>query len=146
MKRLFLLPLFVLVLSSCALVQRIALKNCEFRLAGTAIKEIALTYLKLGIIIDVTNPNPIDVVLDRMRFDLYINETKVANATSNLKTTIPSGASVKVTPIVTLDYAQVGAVIVSAIKNLSAKYKVIGTVYFDTPLGTFSFPVTIVKG
>lgn len=146
MKKLFLLPLLALSLSSCALIQRIALKNCEFRLAGTVIKELALTYLKLGIIIDVTNPNSIDVVLDRMRFDLYINDTKVANATSNLKTTIPSGASVKVTPVVTLDYAQVGTAIISAIKNLSAKYTVIGTVYFDTPLGTFSFPVTIVKG
>ncbi len=146
MKKLVLLPLLALTFSSCALIQRIALKNCEFRLAGTVIKELALTYLKLGIIIDVTNPNSIDVVLDRMRFDLYINDTKVANATSNLKTTIASGASVKVTPVVTLDYAQVGAAIISAIKNLSANYTVIGTVYFDTPIGSFSFPVTIVKG
>lgn len=146
MKKIPALLIVFLTLLSCAIIQRVAIKNCEFRLAGSVIKEIALTYLRLGIIIDVTNPNSVDVILDRMRFDLYVNDKKVANATSNLKTTIPSGASVKITPIVTLDYGQVGTALISAIKNMSANYTLIGTVYFDTPVGTLSFPVTIAKG
>jgi hypothetical protein len=47
---------------------------------------------------------------------------------------------------VTLDYGQVGTALISAIKNMSANYTLIGTVYFDTPIGTLSFPVTIAKG
>jgi len=133
-------------LPGCFLIKRTALQNCEYRLAGTRITELALTYLKLEISIDVTNPNRTDVILDRMRFDLYLNDEKIANATSNLKTTIPSGESAKVKPVVTVDYSEVGTAVLSTIKNMSASYKVVGTVYFDTPLGTISFPVTIVEG
>lgn len=146
MKKILLFVLAVSLLPGCFLFQRLALQNCEFRLAGTEIKEIALTYLRLGILIDVTNPNRIEVVLDRMRFDLYVNDKKIANATSNIKKKIPSGASAKIEPVVTIDYGQAGTALISMIKNMSARYKVVGTVYFDTPLGTFDFPVTIVEG
>lgn len=145
MKKFLLAALLAAMLPGCFILRRTQLQNCEFRLAGTSIKEIALTYLRLAINIDVTNPNRIDVVLDRMRFDLYVNDEHVANGVSNLKTRIPSGGSVKISPVVTLDYAQVGTAIISTIKNLGAKYKIVGTVYFDTPFGTMSFPVTIVE-
>ncbi len=133
------------MLPGCFIFRRAQLQKCEFRLAGTSIKEITLSYLRLAINIDVTNPNRIDVVLDRMRFDLYVNDEHVANGVSNLKTRIPSGESVKISPVITIDYAQVGAAIISTIKNLGARYKIVGTVYFDTPFGTASFPVTIVE-
>ncbi|MCK4231749.1 LEA type 2 family protein, partial [candidate division WOR-3 bacterium] len=117
MKKFLLAALLASVLGGCFILRRTQLQNCEFRLAGTSIKEIALTYLRLAINIDVTNPNRIDVVLDRMRFDLYVNDEHVANGVSNLKTRIPSGGSVKISPVVTLDYAQVGTAIISTIKN-----------------------------
>jgi LEA14-like dessication related protein len=145
MKKIFLALLLAAMLPGCFIFRRTQLQNCEFRLASTSIKEITLSYMRIAINIDVTNPNKIDVVLDRMRFDLYVNEQNVANGTSNLKTRIPSGSSARISPVVTLDYARVGAAIITTIKNLGAEYKIVGTVYFDTPLGTASFPVTIVK-
>lgn len=145
MKKLLLAALLVAMLPACFILRRTQLQKCEFRFVSTAIKEITLSYLRLAVNIDVTNPNAIDVVLDRMRFDLYVNDQHVANGTSNLKLRIPSGESARISPVITLDYAQVGAAIITTIKNLGARYKIVGTVYFDTPWGTASFPVTIVE-
>ncbi len=137
--------LIMLALQGCFIVKRAALKNCEYRLTGTSIKEIALSYLRLGITVDVTNPNPVEVVLDRMRFDFYVNDKKIGNGISNLKTSIPSGESRKIEPIVTIDYKKAGAALISLIKSGAAAYKLVGTVYFDSPLGTISFPVIILE-
>lgn len=145
-KSIFFLLLVLAMLPGCFIWHRVALKNCEYRLAGTKIKELALTYLRLEVIIDVTNPNSIEVVVDRIKFDLYVNDEKIANASQNVKTRIPSGESVKIRPLVTLDYSKVQLALISAIKKFSATYKVVGTVYFDTAVGSFSFPVTIVEG
>ena len=145
MKKILVTVLLAAMLSACFIFRRTRLQKCEFRFVSTSIKEITLSYMRIAINIDVTNPNRIDVVLDRMRFDLYVNDQNVANGTSNFKVRIPSGSSARISPVVTLDYAQVGAAIISTIKNLGAKYKIVGTVYFDTPLGTMSFPVTIVE-
>jgi len=133
------------MLPACFVFRRTNLENCEYRLVSTSIKEITLTYLRIAINIDVTNPNRMDVVLDRMRFDVYVNEQHVANGSSNLKLRIPSGSSARISPVVTIDYAQAGAAIISTVKNLGARYKIVGTVYFDTPLGAMNFPVTIVE-
>jgi len=145
-KKVLIIFLFLAMLPACFIWQRVALKNCEFRFAGTKIKEIALSYLKLELIIDVTNPNSIEVVLDRIAFDLFVNDEKIAKGSHNAKLRIPSGESKKVKPLVTLHYSEIGTALLSAIKNLSATYKVVGTVYFDTAVGSFSFPVTIVEG
>jgi len=143
-------PLLVLcalgLMSGCFIFRRTAIRNCEFRLAGSRVKELALTYLRLEFTIDVTNPNAVEVVFDRMRFDVYVNDEKIAEASSNIKTRIPSGESVKIRPVVTIDYSEVGTAVISTIKNLAAHYKIVGTVYFDTPFGPASFPVTLVEG
>lgn len=134
------------ILPGCFISKRAALKNCEFRLADVNIKELALTYLRLELVIDVYNPNAIEVVVDRMKFDLYVNDERIASGTSNFKQKIASGESGKLKPVVQVNYTEVSTALLSAIKKLSAKYKVVGTVYFDTIVGTASFPVTIVEG
>ncbi|MBN2379460.1 LEA type 2 family protein [candidate division WOR-3 bacterium] len=145
-KKILLLVLLAAMLPGCFIWKRVALKNCEYKFAGTKIKEIALTYLKLELIIDVTNPNSIEVVFDRIAFDLYVNDEKIAKGSHNVKTKIPSGESAKIRPVVTVNYSEIQAAVLSAIKKFSATYKVVGTVYFDTAVGSFSFPVTIIEG
>ncbi|MBD3286412.1 hypothetical protein GF359_07625 [candidate division WOR-3 bacterium] len=145
-KKILILMLLAGMLPGCFIWQRVALKNCEYRFAGTKIAEIALSYIRLELIIDVTNPNSIEVVLDRIAFDLFVNDEKIAKGSHNAQLRIPSGESAKVRPVVTLHYSEIGTALLSAIKNMSATYRVVGTVYFDTGVGSFSFPVTIVEG
>ncbi len=80
-----------------------------------------------------------------MRADLYVNDQELTNANTSLKTNIPAGTSKTVEPVVSVAYSDVGSALLSVIKSGQARYKVVGTMYVDTPLGTLDIPVTLVE-
>jgi len=138
--------IFFVLLANCFIVQRVAVKNCQFSLDGVDLIQLGLTDLTLGLKIGVKNPNSIDVVIDRLAYQFFVNDRSVFTGSTGEGNTIAAGGSKVITTQVRLNYLDIGSAFVTAIKERKAHYKLTGTVYFDTALGTFSFPVTILKG
>lgn len=138
--------IFSLLLANCFIFQRVAVKNCQFSLESVDLVQVALSDLTLGLKIGVKNPNSIDVVIDRLGYQFFVNEHGVFTGSTGEGSKIPAGSSKTLTTQVKLNYLEIGSAVVSAIREQKAHYKLTGTVYLDTALGTFSFPVTILKG
>ncbi len=147
MKKLSLLVILALLLSSCTPVaSRLLVKNCRFSLAEVVLEDAGLTSLTLRLGIEVENPNMIEVILDRLAFDFYINNSKVFKGVIKERTVIPPGEARIVHTTVKLSILRLGISIYRAIKREEAEYLLKGKAYFDTKYGLIAIPVSIERG
>jgi len=102
--------------------------------------------MDLKLAIQVDNPNPINVVLDRLGFDLFVNQSRVFTGDMPSRITIPAGGTSVIEHTVRLSYIRTGIAIVRAIKRKEAYYKLRGRATYDTNYGRFTFPVDIASG
>jgi hypothetical protein len=147
MKRILLLSLVCISLFSCSLLesiqQRIAVKNCQWDFVEAAAHSFSLTDMKVDLKISAMNPNQVEVVIDRLDLMLFINERQTVKA-DFAGTSININQTKTLTTTLTVPYITVGMAIIDILrKNQPVKYRLDGTVYIDTRLGTFSFPITI---
>ena len=131
--------------------QRIAIKNCQFKIIDVFNVSYnplrSLTDISFDMKIGVKNPNDsIDAVMDKIKFNLYVNEKDVLSTTTTQKITINAGSETSFTIPVTLNAINVGQTIVEAIEEEKADYKIIGTSYINTSYGELSFPITVTEG
>jgi len=133
------------VLACTSLQQRLSLKNCKFALTQVDIRGFTFSDMTLGLLITVTNPNALDVKIDKMNLDLYIEDQKTVKVTFD-PVTIQSHKTKTVTAALVIPYYMIGMPVIQGIKNKAEiNYKLAGTVTLDTFLGAISFPVTILK-
>lgn len=131
-------------LAGCVGMRPKGIKDCEFRLADVETVEKALTYAKLELEMDVTNPNGVGVIVDRMQFSVYANGQEIGGGAASFKDKpIPPGGSVKFKANIALDYLSAGLAIFNMIKSHSASYSIRAKVYYETPLGAYHSWTTI---
>lgn len=148
MKKILMASLGLIILAgvvACGPTRPKGIKDCEFRLADVKTGETALTYVKLGIEMDVTNPNPVEVIIDHMRFKIYANGVEVGSGAKNFGELIEPGDSKKLRATVSIDYVSAGAALFSIIKSNTASYNIKAKVYYETPLGAYSSSSSISK-
>ena len=69
------------LLGACSAIQsRLAIRNCKFDLRNVAVKRLDLTGATLGVLLGITNPNTVEAILDRLEFDLYLDDVLVAKS------------------------------------------------------------------
>ncbi len=141
----FLLVL-VFLLPQCQVAQRLALLNCKYRFLNVAPSRIGWTSLDLKVSIQVDNPNPMDVVLDRLGFDFFVNGSKVGSGDLREGKTIPAGGSIILEPVLKISYLRAGISVIKAIKNNQANYELRGRATYLVGGREFVFPVKIVSG
>ena len=147
MKRIALFTIFALLLSFCAPVaSRLLVKNCRFSLAEVVLENAGLTSLTLRLGVEIENPNMIEVVLDRLAFDLYINNSRVFKGIIKERTVIPPGEARVVHTNVKLSILRLGIALYRAVKREEAEYLLKGKAYFDTKYGLVAIPVSIARG
>ncbi|MBN2378500.1 LEA type 2 family protein [candidate division WOR-3 bacterium] len=128
-----------------SICQRILVINCEYAFADFKTDWRVLDFdLKAGI--QIKNPNEVDVIIDKISMDFYINETNVAAGTPTFGDTIPPDATDTIYIPMTISYADVLGELVDAIKGDSAAYKLVGTIYFETRVDEHKYPITITQG
>lgn len=143
----FLLIICLVLLSSCAeLVQRLAILNCKYAFEDIAAVNIGLSALDIKLSIRIDNPNPSNVILDRLGFEFFINDGRIFQGVMGNRLEVPAKGSSVLDHIIRISYLEVGMAVIQAIKEKSATYRLTGTAHFDTPLGQFSFPVDIARG
>ncbi len=133
-------------LPQCQVAQRMAILNCKYSLLNVVPSRVGLTSMDLKLSIQIDNPNPIDVVLDRIGFDLFVNGSKVGSGDITEQRTIPAGGTQIIEPIVKISYLRSGISIVKAIKNKEAYYEIRGRASYLVGRRTFTFPVKITSG
>jgi len=130
-----------------SICERIAVINCEYDFAGVDPHFDLLEFdVDLDVGVEVENPNEVDVIFDKMEIDFYINETNVGKGEPTFGDTIPSGATDTLYFTMNFTLIQLGQTLWDALVAGSAAYELVGTVYFDTRVGEFDFPITIKEG
>ena len=120
------------------------LKNCEFELDNVEVKTFSFTAVDLIVYVGVMNPNPSDVVVDRLKFDLYTGDNKVANGEQTQNTTIAAGQREVIQLNVSTTASQLGSTLMRALMTGGAvDYRVEGTVFLDTILGEIPYPISL---
>ncbi|MCB1303540.1 MAG: LEA type 2 family protein [Leptospiraceae bacterium] len=121
------------------------LKNCKFDLDSVQVKEVSFSAIKLGIDVGIENPNPEQVILDQLVFDLYSNDKKLGSGKHN-ETAVVAPSERKV---VNIDFetslSNVGMGLIQTLQSGRATYRLDGTAYLQTFLGKVPVPFSIEK-
>lgn len=132
-------------LTSCGIREkRENLKNCEFELDNVEMANFSFSQVDLIVHVGVMNPNPSDVVVDRLKFDLYTGGNKVANGEQNQNTTIAAGQREVIKLNVSTTASQLGSTLMRALMTGgNVDYRVEGVVFLDTILGEIPYPISL---
>ena len=139
------LAVAILSASSCGVRdKRENLKNCEYELENLEVGSFSFTAVELIVHVGVKNPNPSDVVVDRLDFELFTGNDKVAEGKHLENVVIPAGERKVVKLDVKTSTSQVGNTLLRALMSGGAvDYRVEGIVYLDTILGEIPYPIKI---
>lgn len=146
MKKVFLLVSLLLFFSSCQVAERLAIVNCKYSFLNIVPERIGITSLDLKLTIQVDNPNPVTVTLDKLGFDFFVNDSRVFTGEMRNRLTVSTGGTAIIEHIVRLSYLRTGIAIVRAIKRKEAYYFLRGRATYNTKFGRFTFPVRITLG
>ncbi len=136
--------LAVVVFSGCVGTRPKGIKDCDFRVSDVKTVEKAMTYAKLELEMDVTNPNGVGVIIDHIQLKLYADGNQIGSgAASFADSPIPPGESVKLKANLAIDYLSAGLAIFNMIISHSASYSLRANVYYETPLGAFHSWTTV---
>jgi LEA14-like dessication related protein len=139
--------LLILSVSNCAhLMNTLAIVNCDYTLVDVKPANIGITAMDLIMSFQVRNPNPVGVTITSISFDFIVNDKKVLDGVMSRRTFIPSNQAVIMEHIMKLNYFESGSVVIDLLRRGSANYRVVGTVYFETPLGILAYDLDVLKG
>lgn len=96
--------------------------------------------------IEVDNPNSVAIRLDKLDFNLYINDARILDSVSDQDIRIPANGRGDVYLRTRIGYQQLRSLwteIVDVVRGERARYEIRGNAYYDTPLGTLKFPVKV---
>jgi LEA14-like dessication related protein len=108
---------------------------------------LSASTIDLDFTLAVDNPNSVGLRLDRVDFDLLINDNPVLNSVSrDPRIQIPARGVGDVRLTTRLDYQSLrnlASSVFADVQGNRAKYALRGSAYYDTPVGTLKFPVTV---
>lgn len=144
MKKFFYIMLVVILLWGCApFMQRMAVKELDFSMERVSLVDYNLSNMTLKLDLQAENPNDIDAVIDRLDYSLYINDKNAANGTTAREVTVKAGGVKTISTSLTVNYINMGTAILEAVKEKKADFKMEGTVFVETPIGSITFPIDL---
>ncbi|GEM_PF-1330654 len=150
MKKFKLFLLLVLSLGficSCSTVKNMQeqMVNCKYSLAGVSTEDVSLTNLTLGVgVLVANNSKTTTAKVNRFQGKLYLNGNDIADIAFGAMQIEPMASNVgKATVVIPFEKLGKNIAGLVATNSISLKYKVVGNIYFDTPIGQLPFPVAI---
>jgi LEA14-like dessication related protein len=141
-----------LMLSGCSQVaQALNIENPRYSIRDIRPRvDIALpltaSTIDFDFILGVDNPNSVGLRLDRLDFDLLVNDQHLLNSTSTQNVQIPSRGLGEVHLRSRVGYENIRSIfreVADVINGNRAQYALRGTAYYNTPVGALQFPVTV---
>ena len=148
MKKLFVLLLSCTILSACITLKEINQTiDCKYDLVGVEVTEYSLDTLSADVALAITNKSKdTNARMTRFAGKVYLNDTPLTDVTLGEFLIEPQSTKVEKLSI-NVPFSQVGKNIIGLVlaNSNTMKYKVVGTIYFATPLGEIPFPVVFTK-
>ncbi|MDW7731939.1 MAG: LEA type 2 family protein [Methanolobus sp.] len=113
-----------------------ALKDTNVTFEDLQINEISSEQIDLTITVDIYNPNDVTVELERMDYDIYANDVRIASGSFEEPLEIPPGETVSTSTNIVAPVSTVPSAIVSALMGGEVTWTMEGTMFFNTPNGT----------
>jgi len=144
MKRILMFSVIASLFLLCTSIkERLAIKECKFKLVSVSAHSFTFSDLKLDFDIKADNPNNVDAVLDKLVYTFFANNTKIFSGTTGKTVNIKARKSETFTTTITLEYSKIGQALAEAMKLGSAAYRMDARAYVSTVLGEISYPVSI---
>ena len=148
MKNLFFLLISFMFLCSCTTLQEMhQTANCKYDLAGVEVTEYSLNNLSADIGLAITNKSKTtNAKMKRFSGKVYLNDTPLTDV--NLGEFLVEPQTTKVEKVsINVPFSKVGKNIIGLVlaNSQTIKYKVVGTIYFESPIGEIPIPVVFAK-
>jgi LEA14-like dessication related protein len=141
------LAVATLTLSGCSSLANVVNPTYSLRSVNPRLVLGLPPALDLDFTIGVDNPNPVSLRLDRLDFDVLIDDTPVLNnVRSDQGIHIPARGLGDIRLNAHVNFANLQTIaqqIISVVQGNRARYQIRGNAYYDTPLGQLRFPVTV---
>ena len=145
-KKLILLALPVVFFTACATVSEMhQAVNCKYALAGVEVADASFTNVRMNVSMAVTNESKTTAAkMNRFEGKFLINDNEVSNISFDSYQVDPSSTAIVKTALV-IPFDALGKNIAGLViaNSMSLRYKIVGRIYFDTPLGLVPFPIVV---
>jgi Late embryogenesis abundant protein len=143
----------LLLLGGCGSLPNLQIQNPtyilrEVRPNVSIALPLSASSIDLDFTVDVDNPNPVSLRLDRIDFDVFVNDSHTINGLTNDRVKIPARGIGEVRLHTRIGYDDLRSAfrqIAGVIQGNQAKYELRGNAYYDTPAGTMQFPFNVVR-
>ena len=148
MKNLFLLLISFTFLCACTSLQEMhQTANCQYDLADVEVTEYSLDNLSADIGLAITNKSKTtNARMKRFTGKVYLNDTPLTDV--NLGEFLVEPQTTKVEKVsINVPFSKVGKNIIGLVlaNSQTIKYKVVGTIYFESPIGEIPIPVVFAR-
>lgn len=102
--------------------------------------------IDFDILLEVQNPNSIGLTLDRIDFDLLVDDRRIVQGFANEGIRIPAEGIGDVRLEARVGYNELRGLweeVVDAVRGGRPDYEIRGTAYYDTPLGSLQLPFDV---
>ncbi len=124
-----------LILSGCSGLDKLV-KSPKVDVTDVRLKSAEAKTAILEIVMKVTNPNGISVTVDKLKYDLQVNEKSVTSGVYDQKVKVPANDTVEVAVPLTVAYKDLLQTALNLITTKGAPYRAIGSVQ----IGPFNIP------
>ncbi len=139
--------LFLFLLIACKPIQeRENIQNAEFAPKSLTLTKVVGITAYFNLKMEVYNPTNSRMVLDRLDYDLIVNNRPVGNGKTPMQLTIPSQSSSILQTEVSAQLFDIGETGILALQKQGVEYYLKGTAHVDSKLGTYSYPFTTETG
>lgn len=144
MKKILLFVCFAVLLSGCAAVQEAKnFANCKYTIRNVEVSDYNINSLGFDVYLNITNLNKKSAAaIKKFTGKLTMNDTYVADITfENVR--IEAGETKTQKAVVTVPMKSLSTKLVGLVSmgSASVDYRIVGTAYFETPLGDVPVPV-----
>jgi LEA14-like dessication related protein len=148
------LTVALVALTGCNTVRQVLnINNPTYRLRDFRPRvSVALPFsastIDFDFVLEIDNPNPVALNLDRVDFDMFVNGTNVARGLTSDRVRIPPNGVGDVRIRTRVNYDNLKTLfreVADVIQGHRANYELRGRAYFDTPIGRMDFPLTIYR-
>lgn len=148
MKKLLMLLSALFCFTACSTVQSMQQAvNCRYEITSAQVSDFSLSDINLDVKVAITNTSKTQAAkLSRFSGVLYIADNEVSNISFGAYDISPASTEIAKATL-NVPFAKVGKNLIGLVtaNSVSVKYKIKGTMYFDTALGEIPIPVVIAQ-
>jgi len=104
--------------------------------------------IDFDLLVAVDNPNSVELRLDRMDFNLLVNDRPVVDGFTDQRISIPARGVGDVSIRARVGYDSLRSIfqdVAAQVQGGRARYELRGTAYYNTPVGQLRFPLTVYR-